>query len=97
MSILYDEKTPKRVAGPKMVKTVMLEEEKSAKEAAPGKAVSTAPAPKKKEAKLTKKEQVKLDAKKASSAAIAKLLSKPPTIARAREYMETRVKELCAD
>ena len=99
MSNFYDDKKPKRVAMPHMIKNILMEECKAVKETAPGKTVSTitaapAAAPSK---KLTKKEQAKLDAKKASSAAIAKLLSKEPTVPRVREYMEQRIKELRED
>ena len=96
MSILYDEKKVKRVAMPHMIRNELLESAKAVKETAPGKAVNTvaSPTPGK---KLTKKEQAKLDAKKASSAAIAKLLSKEPTVKRVREYLIERVKELSAD
>ena len=96
MSILYDEKAPKRTAMPRMVRNELLEDAKAVKETAPGKSVSTLANPKPVK-KLTKKEQAKLDAKKASSAAIAKLLAKEPTVAKVREFLESRVKELCED
>jgi len=96
MSILYDEKKPKRIAMPHMIKNELLETCKAIKEGAPGKEVKTTTAAKTGK-KLTKKEQAKLDAKKASSDAIAKLLSKEPTVKRVREYLTERVKELCED
>jgi len=94
MSFLYDDKKPKRTAMPHMIRNELLEEAKAVKETAPGKTKAiTAKA----EKKLTKKEQAKLDAKKASSAAIVKLLSKEPTIKRVREYLIERVKDLSED
>jgi hypothetical protein len=96
MSILYDEKSTKRMAMPRMIRNELLEDCKAVKETAPGKAVSTLANPKPVK-KLTKKEQAKVDAKKASSAAIAKLLVKEPTVPKVREFLENRIKELCED
>jgi hypothetical protein len=96
MSILYDDKPAKRMAMPRMVRNELLEDCKMVKETAPGKAVNTLANPKPAK-KLTKKEQAKVDAKKASSAAIAKLLTKEPTVAKVREFLENRIKELSED
>ena len=96
MSIFYDDKKPKRIAMPNMIRNELIETAKAVKETAPGKSVSTIATPKPAK-KLTKKEQAKVDAKKASSAAIAKLLSKEPTVKRVREYLIERVKELSED
>ena len=96
MPIFLEDKTPKRIAMPHMIRNELLEDCKAVKETAPGKAVSTLANPKPAK-KLTKKEQAKLDAKKASSAAIAKLLAKEPTVPKVREFLENRIKELCED
>lgn len=87
---------------PRMIRNDVLDGEKAAKEMAPGKTVGTpmaamATMAAKPAKKLTKKEQAKVDAKKASSALIAKFLSKEPTVKRAREYLAERVKELKDD
>ena len=96
MSIFLHDKAPKRIAMPHMIRNELLEDCKAVKETAPGKAVSTLANPKPVK-KMSKKEQAKLDAKKASSAAIAKLLAKEPTIPKVREFLENRIKELCED
>jgi len=84
------------MAMPHMIRNELMEECKAVKETAPGKGVSTIATPKPVK-KLTKKEQAKVDAKKASSTAIAKLLAKEPTVAKVREFLEGRIKELCED
>lgn len=93
MSFSFDDMKPKRLAIPRMISNELLGLGKDK----PASTVKASGASKTPEKKLTKKEQAKADAKKASSLAIATLLAKEPTVPRVREYVGKRIKELTED
>jgi hypothetical protein len=93
MSFSFDDMKPKPMAMPRMVSNELLGLGKDK----PTSTVKASGASKTPEKKLTKKEQAKADAKKASSSAIASLLSKEPTVPRVRDFVSKRIKELTED
>jgi hypothetical protein len=96
MSFSFDEMKPKRMAIPRMISNELLGLGKD-KPASTGPSSLSSGAGKKVEKKLSKKEQAKADAKKASTIALATLLAKEPTVARVREFVCKRIKELTED
>ena len=96
MSFNVEEKV-KRIAMPRMISNEIMEMGKKDKQPSTGASSLASGSDKKPVKKLTKKEQAKADANKASSMAIATLLAKKPTVANAREFMRKRIKELSED
>jgi len=97
MSFNFKDKGPTRIAMPRMVSNEILDIGKKDKQPSTGSSSLASGDKKAPVKKLTKKEQAKADAKKASSLAIATLLAKEPTVAKVREYVTKRIKELTAD
>jgi hypothetical protein len=97
MSFSFEEKAPKRIAMPRMISNELLGLDKKDKQPSTGSSSLASGDKKPPVKKLSKKEQAKADAKKASTVAIASLLSKDPTVARVRDFLCKRIKELTAD
>lgn len=93
MSFSFEDQPTKRMAIPRMISNELLG---FGKDKPTSKGIGSG-ASKTPEKKLTKKEQAKADAKKASSTAIASLLAKEPTVPRVRDYITKRIKDLTED